>query len=441
MSASVSTRSSVLDELAWRGLLYDQTEGLAAHLEAGPVTAYIGFDPTADSLHVGSLLPILHLVRLQRAGHHAIAVVGGGTGMIGDPSGKQKERQLLTTEIVEANIAGIRGQLARFLAFDGVDNPARIVNNADWLLSAQLVDFLRDVGKHFSVNVMLARESVQRRLKGEGISFTEFSYQLLQAWDFQVLHERHGCTLQLGGSDQWGNIVAGIDLIRRMSGGARAYGLVSPLVTTSAGVKFGKTEAGTIWLDPKRTSPYRFYQFWRNTPDSDVARYLRFFTFLDAEAIDDLVAADPGAAQLQLAHEVTAMVHGEDAVTRAVRASELLFSRGGGETDLRDAGLSADDVLAVFDDVPSSRIDASRFDGDGMALAELFALAGVTPSKGAARRLIREGGAYVNNRRLRDEQTAITRDDCLDGTLLILRKGQKHYHLVTLAADDAEVAS
>ena len=271
-------------ELQDRGFIFDATDGAEKVLREGGATGYIGFDPSASSLHVGSLLPIMGLVHLQRHGHTPIAIVGGGTGMIGDPSGKSQERNLLTDEQVEHNLAGIKGQLDRFLDFRG-KHAARVINNADWLRPLGMLEFLRDVGKHFAVGAMIGRESVRRRMDSEaGISYTEFSYALLQAYDFAVLHERYGCTLQMGGSDQWGNILAGIDLIRRRTG-ARAHGLVFPLVTTSSGVKFGKTEAGAVWLDPERTSPFRFYQFWRNTEDSDVIRYLRFFTLLAPDEI------------------------------------------------------------------------------------------------------------------------------------------------------------
>ena len=291
-----------LDELSWRGLVFDMTEGLSDVLKAGPVTAYIGFDPTASSLHVGSLLPVMALARLQRAGHVPIAIVGGGTGMVGDPSGKSAERNLQTPEQIAHNLIGIRAQLERFLDFDGPSG-TRIVNNADWLATVDLMTFLRDVGKHFTVNYMLQKESVSRRLANEeGISYTEFSYLLLQAWDFLQMFDRFDCTLQMGGSDQWGNITAGIDLIRRLRS-RKAHGLVMPLVTSASGVKFGKTEAGAVWLDRERTSPFRFYQFWLNTDDRDVVRYLKFFTFLSAEDIgvlEQATAAHPDRKSTRL---------------------------------------------------------------------------------------------------------------------------------------------
>src|SRR5216117_2846086 len=282
--------TTLYNELEWRGMVYDATEGLADLFAKEHVTAYIGFDPTASSLHVGSLLTVMGLARLQRFGHSPIAIVGGGTGMIGDPSGKSQERQLLTREQVDENVAGIRRQLERYLDFDRAGNPARIVNNADWLAAYDLLGFLRDTGKYFTVNYMLQKESVNRRLESEeGISYTEFSYLLLQARDFLELFDRFGCTVQLGGSDQWGNITAGIDLIRKLRA-RKAHGLVMPLVTTASGVKFGKSETGTVWLDPKRTSAFKFYQFWLNTEDRDVLTYLKYFTFLDRAAIDALEA-------------------------------------------------------------------------------------------------------------------------------------------------------
>lgn len=418
-------------EFEWREMVYDGTDGLREALAAGPNTGYIGFDPTASSLHVGSLLPIMALARLQRFGHQPIVLVGGGTGLIGDPSGKSQERSLLTFEQVDANARGLRAQLEHFLDFDGVSNPARMANNVEWLRPIGFLDFLRDVGKHFTVNYMLAKESVKRRLGGEeGISFTEFSYQLLQAYDFLVLYDRFGCTLQLGGSDQWGNIIAGIDLIRKVRG-AKAHGLVLPLVTTAAGAKFGKTEVGTVWLDAARTSPFRFYQFWLNADDRDVVRYLKFFTFLDQPRIEALarVAADAPErreAQRELARELTGLVHGPQAVERAEHASSVLFTE-----DI--ATLGAAELLSVFEDVPSSTISHQQVAGDGMALVELLASSGVTASKGEATRLIRSGGIYLNNRRVADEKFRVTAASAIEGQLFIVRRGQKQNYVVRIA--------
>lgn len=421
---------NLFDELEWRGLVYDHTEGTKEVLAKEKVTGYIGFDPTAASLHVGSLLPIMALARLQRCGHHPIAIAGGGTGLIGDPSGKTAERKLQTLEGVEENLAGIKVQLSRFLDFDAKENPARIVNNADWLTTIPFVEFLRDIGKHFTVNAMLARESVKRRLEQEeGISYTEFSYMLLQAYDYLVLYDRHNCTLQMGGSDQWGNILSGIDLIRRLRGG-KAYGLVSPLVTTTTGVKFGKTEAGAVWLDAKLTSPYRFYQFWLNTTDQDVIKYLKYFTWLSQPEVEDLAAKlesqpEKREAQRALASAITTIVHGESELEKAQRASQVLF---GGEI----AGLSADEVLDIFNDVPSSELQRERLAGNGLLLTEILVTSGLAPSKGEARRLVGGGGIYLNNVRATDDKAAVNIEQSVEGRFFVLRKGQKQYHLVKL---------
>ena len=417
----------MIEELRWRGLLADATEHAAAAFAAGQVTGYIGFDPTASSLHVGSLVPIMGLVHLQRAGHCPIALVGGGTGLIGDPSGKASERSLLDRAKAEENAAGIHRQLAHFLDFESRTAPARMANNLDWLDGLRLVDFLRDVGKHFSVNAMMRKESVRRRLADEesGISFTEFSYQLLQAYDFSELNRRYGCTLQMGGSDQWGNITAGIDLVRRM-GGPRCHGVVFPLVESSSGVKFGKTEEGTIWLDPERTSPYRFYQFWLNAEDGDVVPYLKRFTLLDRGAIDELahaVAERPHQreAQRRLAAEMTGTVHGADGLDRAERASRVLF---GGSLE----GLGADDIEEIFADVPSTVVARSALE-DGVELAVVMADAGMTASRSEARRLIRGGGVYLNGERVADMGVAVGQSDPIEERFILVRIGKKR-HLV-----------
>ena len=422
--------TNLFDELQWRGLVSEATESLADAFAKERVTGYIGFDPTASSLHVGSLLTVMGLARMQRFGHSPIAIVGGGTGMIGDPSGKSQERQLLSREQIDENVAGIRRQLERFLDFDRAANAARIVNKADWLASFDLLGFLRDTGKHFTVNYMLQKDSVNRRLESEeGISYTEFSYLLLQARDFLELFDRYGCTLQMGGSDQWGNITAGIELIRKLRG-TRAHGLVWPLMTTASGAKFGKTEAGTIWLDAARTSPFRFYQFWLNTDDRDVVPYLRSFTFLDRDAIDALEAATRTApekreAQRVLARMVTAAVHGADQVARAEHASSLLFVE-----DITT--LTSDEVLAVFDDVPSTELSADALAGDGIGVVDLVARVQLAPSKAEARRLVQSGGIYVNNRRIADPQARLTPSDAIGGRLFVVRKGAKMNHVVRL---------
>ena len=397
---------TLLDDLAWRGVLYDQTPDLADHLASGSRTAYCGFDPTADSLHVGSLLPVMGLARLQRHGHRPVALVGGGTGLIGDPSGKRAERTLQTREQVEANAAGIRTQLERFLDFEG-SGAARMANNLDWLGGAGLLDFLRDVGKHFTVGAMTAKESVRSRLESEvGLSFTEFSYQLLQAYDFLVMHQRDDVTVQIGGSDQWGNITAGTDLIRRVTGG-QGHGLVMPLVTNAAGTKFGKTEAGAVWLDPERTSPYQFYQFWLNTDDRDAVPYLKAFTWLGRDEIDALDAeAEANArarpAQRALAREVTTIVHGAEATDAAERAGRVLF----GDGDLRS--LDAKTLGEVFEEAPSVALPAARFEGDGVPVLDLFVEAGLAQSKGEAKRLARGGGLRVNDEPVAEDAAVTT---------------------------------
>ena len=419
---------NLFDEFKWRSMLHEATPDLREVLAKEKLTAYIGFDPSAASLHVGSLLPVMGLARLQRFGHTPIAIAGGGTGLIGDPSGKTKERQLLTREQVEANLAGIKQQLGRFLDFDTKENPACIVNNADWLGPITMMEFLRDVGKHFTVNNLIGKEAIKRRLESdEGISFTEFSYPLLQAYDYLVLHDRYNCALQMGGSDQWGNIVAGIDLIRRLRG-ARAHGLVFPLVTTSAGVKFGKTEAGAVWLDAKLTSPYRFYQFWLNTDDRDVITYLKFFTWLSNEDIDQLeqtVKSSPEnrVAQRRLAREVTTMLHGETELEKAVRASEVLFGK-------EISGLSVNEILDIFADVPSTDIDKSKIESDKFTLGDALVLSGLAPSKGEAKRLAQSGGVAVNNHRVDDARKSIAASDFVEGRVLVLRRGARHYHLI-----------
>jgi len=422
--------TNVFDEFTWRGLVYDVTDGLAELFAKEKVTAYIGFDPTASSLHVGNLMTLMALARLQRFGHRPIALVGGGTGMIGDPSGKSQERVLLTTEQLAVNVAGVRDQLSRFLEFSGSANGACLVDNFEWLGSLDLLSFLRDTGKHFTVNYVLQKESVSRRLESEeGISYTEFSYLLLQAYDFLQLSDRFGCLLQMGGSDQWGNITAGIDLIRKLRG-RKAHGLVWPLMTTASGTKFGKTEAGTIWLDPARTLPFRFFQFWLNTDDRDVMTYLKSFTFLDRDAIAALEATTAAApekreAQRVLAREVTTLVHGAEQTSRAEHASSVLFGE-----DITT--LSVDEVLAVFDDVPSTDLPNDAMAGEGIGMVDLLARVQLAPSKSEARRLVQSGGVYLNNRRISDPQTRITRDQAIGGRLFVIRKGQKQNHLVRL---------
>jgi tyrosyl-tRNA synthetase len=419
--------TDIYAELEWRGMLSESTDGTRDALRAAPMTGYIGFDPTAPSLHVGSLLTIMGLARLQRFGHKPIAIVGGGTGMIGDPSGKSQERVLLSSADVERNVAGIRAQLEKFLDFDALYNAALIVNNAEWLGATDVLSFLRDVGKHFTVNYMLQKESVARRLESEeGISYTEFSYLVLQAYDYLQLFDRYGCTLQMGGSDQWGNITAGIELIRKLRG-QKVHGLVWPLMTTSSGVKFGKTEAGAIWLDPDRTSPFHFYQFWLNTDDRDVVRYLKSFTFLSRDEIESLGQATrekPEArdAQRALAREVTTVVHGAAHVSRAERAAAVLF------TDNLTAA-DVDDVLMVLADAPSTDL---ALPDRGISLVELLATVKLASSRSDATRLIKSGGVYVNNVRAHDEKAVLTLSDAIAGQVIVLRKGRRDQHVVRL---------
>jgi len=417
----------LFSELEWRGLVYDATEGVRDALAREKVTGYIGFDPTAASLHVGSLLMMMALAHMQRHGHSPVAVVGGGTGLIGDPSGKSAERQLMSFEQVETNVAGIRGQLSRFLDFDSKVAPARLVNNADWLTKLSAVDFMRDVGKHFTINAMLAKESVKRRIESEdGITYTEFSYSLLQAYDFLELYDRLGCTLQMGGSDQWGNITVGMDLIRRLRGG-KAHGLVMPLITTSSGVKFGKTESGTIWLDPVLTSPYQFYQFWLNAEDQDAVRYLRFFTFFGQEeivALEDAGRREPDKrhSQRALAREVTRLVHGETAAAEAESAATALFAD-------RLASLNAAQIELMLGGVPSATVMMSI---GGWPVTELLTKAGVTKSKSEAQRLIKGGGISLNDRRITDEKEQITVEQAIEGRLFVVRKGKRDYFLIRI---------
>jgi tyrosyl-tRNA synthetase len=423
---------NIIDELEWRGLLADCTDRaeLQKRLQT-PATLYCGFDPTADSLHVGNLVPLLALRRFQLLGHHPIAVAGGATGSIGDPSGKSAERQLLSQETLDANIARVQGQLRRLLDFDAAANPTRLLDNADWTRGVGYLAFLRDIGKHFTVNQMVAKESVRARMEDRegGISYTEFSYMLLQAFDFYHLHRELGCELQIGGSDQWGNMTAGTDLIRKKSC-ASAYCLTLPLITNADGTKFGKTAAGAIWVDAAKTSVYRFYQFWIRTDDRDVARYLNYFTFLSKEEIAALTAElaarpEARAAHKALAKEMTDLIHGPSATAEAVRASEILF--GGGLE-----GISEGTFNEIAGEVPGKEIEKGRLDGAGTPLVELLVMGGLCPSKGQARKDIEGGGVYVNNIREASPQRLITRDDLQFGKHLLLRKGKRNYVVLSL---------
>ena len=420
--------NGVLDELRWRGLVHQQTDGVTAALATGPVSAYIGFDPTGSSLHVGSLVPIMILVHLQRHGHRPVALVGGGTGMIGDPSGKTTERQLLTTEQVAENTAAIHAQLERFLTFGG-PSAARMRDNAAWLTPLKLVEFLRDTGKHFTVNYMLQKESVRSRMDA-GISFTEFAYMLLQAYDFLELHRREGVTLQLGGSDQWGNITAGIELIRRVVG-VEAHGLTVPLVTTSAGTKFGKTESGAVWLDAERTSPYAFYQFWLGTDDGDVGRYLRFYTLLsraEIEELDDRTATAPEkrGAQQALARDVTRRVHGEAALAAAEQVSSFFFG-GLDPRELTDAAFGILRAEAPFAEVAAAAV-TTESDETSFDVLKLLTASGLAASNGAAKRLLEQGGVSVNKRKVGAADRSVpAADTLLRGGYVVVGKGKRDF--------------
>ncbi len=433
-----------VDELKWRGMVHQMMPGTEELFEREQVTAYVGIDPTADSLHIGHLCGVMMLRHLQRCGHKPLALVGGATGMIGDPSGKSQERNLLDEATLAHNVSCIKQQLSRFLDFDapstsavgGKDNRAELVNNYDWMRSFSFLDFTRDVGKHITVNYMMAKDSVQKRLNGEardGLSFTEFTYQLLQAYDFYYLNTHRGCKLQMGGSDQWGNITTGTELIRRMGGG-EAYALTCPLITKSDGRKFGKTEQGNVWLDAERTSPYRFYQFWINVADDDAERYIKIFTSLTREEIEAIIAAhreDPGRRELQrrLAEEVTRMVHGQEALQAAVEASGVLFGRGTAEALTQ---MDERTLLDVFDGVPRFDIARSLLEGAGTPAIELLtAHAAVFPSKGEMRKTTQGGGVAINKERLADAFTPITTASLIADRYIVVSRGKKNYFLLT----------
>ncbi len=421
---------NLVEDLQWRGLLADCTDldALTKRLSEGPLALYCGFDPTGDSLHVGHLMGQLTLRRFQLAGHHPIALAGGATGMIGDPSGKSAERNLLTREQLAYNVSCIKHQLARLLDFNAQGNPARLVDNADWTAPLSYLDFLRDVGKFFSLNVMLAKESVRTRMEGDsGISYTEFSYQLLQAYDFFHLRKTYNCELQIGGSDQWGNITAGTDFIRKKLGLA-AWGWTFPLITKADGTKFGKTEGGAVWLDPKKTSPYKLYQFFVNTEDAKVSEYLRKFTFLSRPEIEELEAkhaANPGAreAHRALAREVTRLVHGQAALDAALKASEILFGAEIGDTP-------EETFRDVVGEVPTKDFERAKLEGAGTPIIDLLIHTGLCPSKGQARKDVEGGGIYLNNIRVSEIARVVTVSDLLYGKYVLLRKGKKTYTVV-----------
>jgi tyrosyl-tRNA synthetase len=414
--------AGLFQELQWRGFVQQATPGLETHLAGGNRTVYCGFDPTAPSMQVGNAMPLMLLAHLQRGGHRPIVLMGGGTGLIGDPSGKSAERPLLDPQVIKENLQRQRDQTARFLDFDPGPSAAQVLDNAKWLVPAKLVEFLRDVGKHFTINIMLQKESVKARLEG-GLSYTEFSYMLLQAFDFLQLFRTHQTTMQVGGTDQWGNITAGVDLIRRVEG-AEAHGFVAPLMQTASGKKFGKTEAGAVWLDAAMTSPYQFYQFWINTDDRDVGTYLKIFTFMSPADVDALMARQQRApaareAQSVLARTMTALVHGDAAAESVIAASRVLF----GEFDPRGATAQVFDVLAQ--EIPTVTVVKDN----GLALADAIVQAGLAKSKSEARRAIEQGGVYVNQQRA-DVAKTLGGDDWIGGRNVLLRKGKKEYALL-----------
>jgi tyrosyl-tRNA synthetase len=426
--------NSFIEELKWRGMLQDMTPEIEEHLKKGMASAYLGFDPTADSLHIGHLVGVMTLLHFQRAGHKPFALVGGATGMIGDPSFKSAERNLLDKATLDHNVACIQNQLSKFLDFSGATpNKAELVNNYDWMSQFSFLEFIRDVGKHITVNYMMSKDSVKRRLEdGNGLSFTEFSYQLIQGYDFYHLWKNNNCTVQLGGSDQWGNIVTGTELIRRMGAGS-AYALTVPLITKADGTKFGKTESGSVWLDPDKTSPYAFYQFWLNVSDEDAAKYIRIFTVLDQGIIESLEAEHARAPHLRLlqkeiAKQVTTMVHSQEDFEMAVKASEILFGKSSTE-DL--ASLDERTFLSVFEGVPQVQLTKEEFDGIENVL-DLFGektQAQIFPSKGEARKMIQGGGVSINKEKLADPNAPLN-FKLLQNKYLLIQKGKKNYYIL-----------
>jgi len=424
----------LLDELSWRGMIQDIMPGTREQLEKELTTGYIGFDPTADSLHIGSLLPILLLVHFQRAGHKPIALIGGATGMVGDPSGKSEERNLLNEETLQRNILGVKAQLEQFLNFSPtLPNAAELVNNYDWFKSISFIDFLRDTGKHITVNYMMAKDSVKKRIEGEtGISYTEFAYQLMQAYDFYWLFQQKQCKLQMGGSDQWGNMTTGTELIRRKCGG-EAFVFTNPLVTKSDGGKFGKTESGNIWLDPAKTSPYQFYQFWLNASDTDATRWIKLFTFLTREEIDSITEThqqNPSARTLQrkLASEVTSFVHGQAELSKAIETTEKLFSNQQAPIE----SLSETD-LEQIQGVVKVEVDKASL-AEGIDIVSLLANTGIFPSKGEARKTIQGGGVSINRKKIESVELKVDSSFLLHQRYILIQKGKKNYFLITVKA-------
>ena len=426
-----------VEELKWRGMIHDMMPGTEEQLKKEMTTAYVGIDPTADSLHIGHLVSVMILRHFQRCGHKPIALIGGATGMIGDPSGKSAERNLLTEETLRHNQACIKAQLSKFLDFDSdAPNAAELVNNYDWMKGFSFLDFAREIGKHITVNYMMAKDSVKRRLNGEardGLSFTEFTYQLLQGYDFLHLYETKNCKLQMGGSDQWGNITTGTELIRRKNGGD-AFALTCPLITKADGGKFGKTESGNVWLDPRYTSPYKFYQFWLNVSDDDAAKYIKIFTFISREEIESLIAEHAAAPHLRLlqkrlAKEVTCMVHSEADYNAAVEASGILFGNAAAETLHK---IDEDTLLAVFEGVPQFEVARATVEA-GVKAVDLFAEhAAIFTSKGEMRKLVQGGGVSVNKEKLTAFDKVITTDDLLNGKYLLVQRGKKNYYLINV---------
>lgn len=423
------------EELRWRGMIHDIMPGTEELLQDEVVTGYIGFDPTADSLHIGSMVQIILLMHLQRAGHRPVALVGGATGMIGDPSGKSAERNLLTQEILDKNIAGVQSVLSRFIDFEKGEDATRavLVNNYDWMKDFSLIEFARDIGKHITVNYMMAKESVKKRVSGEGdgMSFTEFTYQLFQGYDYLYLYENMGCKLQIGGSDQWGNITTGTELVRRKAGG-KAYALTTPLVTKADGTKFGKTESGNIWLDADKTSVYKFFQFWINATDEDAVNWIKIFTFLDQQTCETLIeehAKDPGYRSLQkrLAEEVTVMVHGREAYETALKASQILFSKT--VTPEQWSEFDQETLLDIFEGVPQAEISKNALK-DGVDPVTLMAdLTSFLPSNSEVRRALKENSLSINKNKI-TENTVITSNDLIAGNMLLLQRGKRNYFLV-----------
>lgn len=425
-----------IKELEWRGMIHDMIPGTEEALQKGMVSGYVGIDPTADSLHIGHLVGIMMLRHLQRSGHRPIALIGGATGMIGDPSGKSKERNLLDEETLRHNQACIKKQLEKFLDFDSdADNAAVLVNNYDWMKDYSFLDFIRDVGKHITVNYMMAKESVKKRLEAnaiEGLSFTEFSYQLLQGYDYLHLYQTENVRLQLGGSDQWGNITTGVELIRRVLGESDALAVTCPLITKADGGKFGKSESGNVWLDRRYTTPYKFYQFWFNVSDEDAKKYIRIFTDLSKEEIEALEAEHDKAPherllQRRLAEEITVMVHSREDYDTAVRASEILFGNATKETL---SSIDEETFLSVFDGVPMAEVSKSDFDGSTGLLDLLVSKCGFFKSNGELRKLIQSGGISINKEKISDLQYMPTTDDLVEGSYMLVQKGKKNYFLV-----------